>query len=272
MKSCVLMGPPGSGKSTMYIQTLPPDAYPILVVDADRKLKSMEVAHPFLADGRIICWELDEPLTEEKLAQRLRNLAENKKPSTPPKGWTKFCSFAEDLEKKLEAKEAKTIVVDSGTVVGAHAMRMITYNDPKGAATLSPRDWAYYLMIWQETVTEFLDFCRKNDKNFIITFHERVSEVPGENNKVIKSKGEGGVVNREYIGTMNMKIVPSIQGQFANEVGAYFEEFYALNVVMQDDKPKWVCRIMPDGRRDLRTSYTTTKDIVTEPDFRKIWK
>jgi len=62
-------------------------------------------------------------------------------------------------------------------------------------------------------------------------------------------------------------------GHFAYELAAYVQEFYALNVVLDKDrKPKWVCRVMPDGSRDLRTSYDTKGEVEVEPDFRKIWK
>lgn len=311
MRTCILMGPPGSGKTTMYLKTLPRDAYPILVIDADRKLRSMPEGAEAITRGEAFVWELDEPLNEGKLAMRLRALAKNEKPLLPPKGWIKFAQFAEDLEKRskpgeelLPQEKARSITIDSATVVGAHAMRAITYEDPKGVATLSPRDWAYYLMTWQETMTEFVDFCKKRrcmeqgcvitttsppsiitecpvhhkplyDKNLIWCVHQRVGETPLENNKVIKSRGEGGVVNREYLGTMQVKIVPSIQGQFGLEMGAYADEVYGLDVVLdKDGKPRWVCRVVPDGRRDLRTSVpgiSMSETVEFEPDFRKIW-
>jgi hypothetical protein len=244
---------------------------PLLGLDIDRKLKSMEIATPMIDKGDLFVWELTEPLTEEKLAQRLKRVANNEKPMKPPKGWPMFCNMAEKLETAEEAKKAQTIFIDSGTLLGAHLLRSILWEDPKGTATMSPREWAYYLMMWQEVMTEFLDFCRSNDKDFMITVHQKIGEIPTKDNKVIKTKGEGGVINREYIGAMSLKIVPSIQGQFANEIGMMVEEMYGLDVVMDGDKPRWVCRVLPDGRRDLRTSYNV-KEAEFAPDFAKIWR
>jgi len=271
MRSCILMGPPGSGKTTMYVKTAP--RRPILVIDADRKLRSLPFVVPLIEKGDIFCWELDEALVEEKLSLRLKRFVANEKPLKEPKGWLKFAQFAEDLESKPEAKEAGTIVIDSLTLAFAHALRLITYWDDKGSATLSPRNWAGYLTMCQETISEFIDYSTRQDKDLIFTVHEKVGEIPTDTGKVIKRKGDGGIIEREYIGTMNVKVVPSIMGHFAYELAAYVQEFYALNVVLDKDrKPKWVCRVMPDGSRDLRTSYDTKGEVEVEPDFRKIWK
>ena len=60
MRSCILMGPPGSGKTTMYVKTAP--RRPLLVIDADRKLRSLPFVVPLIEKGDIFCWELDEAL------------------------------------------------------------------------------------------------------------------------------------------------------------------------------------------------------------------
>jgi len=271
MKSTILMGPPGSGKTTMYVKTA--INRPVLAIDADRKLRSMTCAIEAEKAGELFIWELDEPLIEEKLAVRLRQVVvDNAKPMKEPKGWYKFADYCARLETDPIAQKCGTWAFDSATVIGAHCQRLITFLDKKGKSTMSPRNWGEYLMMWQETITEIIDVAKKLDKDVIFTVHQRVGEVPGENNTVIKRKGEGGVVERDYIGTMMVKVVPSIMGQFGLEMGAYVEEFYRLDVrVDKDGTPKWFCRVVPDGRSDLRTSVPVTQPEFV-PDFHAIWK
>ena len=270
MRSCVLMGPPGSGKPTMYVK--PALRRPLLVIDADRKLRSLPFVAPLIEKGDILCWELDEALVEEKLSTRLKRFIRNEKPAKEPRGWLKFVEFCEIIETSEEANKAGTIVIDSYTVALAHALRLITYWDDKGTATLSPRNWAGFLTMCQETTTEIIDFCIRKDKDLIITVHEKIGEIPLDSGKVTKRKDVSGMITREYVGDMRVKVVPSIMGQFAYEFGLYVQEFYALSVSVKNGVPTWICRVMPDGNRDLRTSLDTNGETEFEPNFHKIWK
>src|SRR5205823_3419041 len=107
--------------------------------------------------------------------------------------------------------------------------------------------------------------CLANDKDLIITFHERVSEKPGpQTEKVIVQKASEGR-SREYLGTMDVLICASIDGAFGLEFGTFFTDVYALRVDVEKGVPKWVCRVHPDGQRDLRCSFNV-KDHEFEPD------
>mgnify|MGYP003394862832 CR=1 FL=1 len=267
MSTILLMGPPGTGKSKMACQTA--IRRPVHVLDIDRKLKNMAWVKN-LTD--VSWWELAEPLIRDKLASRVRLLSTNQNPDLEPKGWKTFCEYTDKIEQTKEFKDCGTLVIDSATTLGDHLARAILFLDANGTSTLSPRNWASYQAAWKEVVTVLRDECIRNEKDLIITVHERVSEIPGDStSKVMKHKDpKSGIVEREFIGTMDIKIATSINGQFGIEMPLHFEEVYGLYVEMEKGNPVWKCRVQPDGRRDLRTSHNVSK-AVFNPDFREIW-
>lgn len=268
-KSVLLIGPPGSGKTTMAALTAV--RRPVHFLDIDRKIASMENVKPLIESNDVTFWELDEPLIEGGLKERARELGSSRKPAKSPLGWPKFSQQCEALDREAEAKRAGTWVVDSMTRLGEHLMRYILFSDEKGISTMSPRDWGAWLSIWQETVTILVDAAKQQDKDIIFTVHERVSEIPGPNTK-IRYSYEGNQKQREYIGMLDVKIAASLGGQVGIQIGSYFEEVYGLSVELDEksDMPKWVCRVVPDGRRDLRTSFKVSK-AEFPPDFKIIW-
>lgn len=272
MPTIVLMGPPGSGKSQMACKTA--IKRPVHVLDIDRKLTGMAWVWPLLKSKDVTYWELKQPLIRDKLGSRIRLLAKNENPALEPLGWKTLCEYTDlVMEKSEEFKNAGTLVVDSATTMGDHLARAILFLDDKGTSTLSPRNWASYQAAWKEVVTCFRDLCIREDKDLIFTVHERVSEIPGDStSKVIRRKDPiSGITEREFIGTMDVKIATSINGQFGIEFPLHFEEVYHTYVEMDKDKnPVWRCRVLPDGRRDLRTSFPV-KQAVFPPDFKEIW-
>lgn len=257
------MGPPGCGKSTMIARTAL--ARPVHIIDVDRKILSCGLDLP-----DVTVWELAEALTEDSMANRLRALVENKKPQTAPQGWPKYSRMVDELTKRPESMAAGTWAVDSYTRLQDHLKRQILYLDAKGAANLSPRNYGALLGMLEEATSQLIDLAKANGKDLIITVHERVSELPGPNTKVVHVKNERGDIEREFEGTMEMKITPSIEGQFSQKMLSYFDEAYGLSVQMVNGKPMWVCRVMPDGRRDLRTSLPVDGKEVFPCDFREI--
>ena len=271
MPTIVLMGAPGSGKSKMACETAV--KRPVHVLDIDRKLKGMAWVWPYLKSGDVTSWELAQPLIRGKLGNRVRLLAKNENPDLEPLGWKTLCEYVDNIERKEEFKNCGTLVIDSATTMGDHLARAILFLDDKGTSTLSPRNWASYQAAWKEVVTCFRDLCIREDKDLIVTVHERVSEIPGDStSKVIRRKDPiSGITEREFIGTMDVKIATAINGQFGIEMPLHFEEVYHLFVEMDKDKnPVWRCRVLPDGRRDLRTSFPVTKAVFS-PNFKEIW-
>jgi len=155
--------------------------------------------------------------------------------------------------------------------------------------------WSTWKAMWEETTTVMIDYvltcqkCKKihqldekhdhasDDKDLIFTIHERVSEKPGDRStgvRIIETPNpKTGVPSktREYLGTMDILIAGSIEGQFGLQFGAYFTDVYRLFIEMNGDKPEWKCRVLPDGLRDLRCSFDVKGKAEWEPDFRKIW-
>jgi hypothetical protein len=245
---------------------------PVHFIDIDRKISSMDNIRPLIEAGEVTFWELDAPLVEETLAIRATRLAKNEKPTREPAGWKRFAALVDDLDKKDEAKRAGTWAIDSLTQLGEHAKRMIIYTSGTGSAVMSMREWGLYKMLWAETITILRDEAKSQGKDVIFTVHERVSEVPLASTRVLRTADKSGNIQREYLGPMELKIAASIEGAFGIEIGTYFEEFYGLSVdVDREGKPQWVCRVLPDGKRDLRTSFTV-KEAEFAPDFREIWK
>ena len=269
-KGIVLMGPPGSGKSTMALETAV--NRPVHVLDLDRKVRSAQRLQPLIESGDVTFWELTETLIEETVKQRIQNLAQNIKSVKKPLGWERFADMIDWLDTKEEAKKAGTWVVDSWTRAAEHAMRNILYWDDRAKSTPSDRDWGSFSTILGESIGILIDKAKSQGKDIIFIVHERPDEIPEDNAKVMRSKDAQGIVRREYIGPMAVKIVPSIAGGYAKNMGKEFEEVYGLKVVVDDrtSDVRWVCRVHPDGKRDLRTSFKV-EAAEFECDFRKIW-
>lgn len=264
-KTVTLLGPPGTGKTTMAGLTAV--NRPVHFLDIDRKVRAMESLRGL---NDITTWELAETLSEDSLKSRVIRMAKGDKPQTAPQGWLKFAEMCDRIDKDEVSLRAGTWVVDSVTQLGPHLKNIILYHSGTGTSTMSPREWGYFLSMWSETITILRDAAIKHNKDLIVTVHERVSDIPNRTTKVVHEKDRAGVVQREFLGSMDMKISPSIDGQFGLLMASYFEEVYGLRVDMEGGKPKWVCRVKPDGLRDLRTSFDVDREEFP-PDFRVIW-
>lgn len=265
-KSVCLMGPPGSGKSSMIAKYATKNE-PVHFVDIDRKVMSCGLLREFVTS-----WEVAEALSEDNLVERVKAMVENRKPKSAPMGWLQFAKLVDQLPKDPEAMRAKMWGIDSVTRLVDHLKRLLLHLDSRGAANLSPRNYGALLGMMEETTAQLIDVAKAHDKIIVVTVHERVSEIPGPNTKVMNTKDSQGNVQRDYIGPMDMKITPSIEGQFSQKMLSYFDEAYALYVEMVNGKPVWKCRVMPDGMRDLRTTAPVAGRMDFPCDFREIWK
>src|SRR5574339_640449 len=97
-KSILLIGKPGTGKSTMACATAVHK--PVHALDIDRKLKAMANLQPLYASGKLTSWELSETVAEGSIKDRLISIATNKKPDKAPLGWDRFAQIIDDLDKK----------------------------------------------------------------------------------------------------------------------------------------------------------------------------
>jgi len=268
MASIALMGPPGSGKTTMACLTSPP---PVHVVDIDRKIRSMASLRRVVENGSLTYREVGETLSEDAMARRLDALVKDEKSARPPKGWTNFANYVGSLESDEQAKKAKTLVIDSYTQLALHMRAHIQYL--RGKSKFAWDDWSTWKAMWTEVTTILVDYALSNDKHLVVILHERVSEKPGpQTGKVMVTTGAKGEKSREYLGTMDVRIAGSIEGAFGLEFGSYFTDVYGLRVEAERDKPpRWICRVQPDNQRDLRCSFDVQGKLEFEPDFKKIW-
>ena len=272
-KKALLIGPPGSGKSYMIAKTAV--RRPVHFVDIDNKIGSSDIFLPLITRGEISYDEVNERLDEETLMARIKQLTSGEKLSKTPLGWAKIAQTIENLPKSEKGKAAGTWAIDSLTLGGEHLKTLIMFYAGKNKYTFD--QWAAYLSAWRDTIKVILDLAMENNKDVIMTVHERAKEVVGDRISGIKltqsiSKEGEVTLQRTPQGTMDVKIIATIDGSFGEHIGAYFDDYYALSVEMDGGKPKWVCRVRPDGRRDLRCSVPVNQDEY-EPDFAKIgWK
>src|SRR5262245_27478902 len=94
-RSLLLLGPAGSGKTTMAALTAP--RQPVHIIDIDQKVMAMANLQDAVAAGDLTVEFFNEPLIREKLSLRALELATNKKPSTKPEGWIKIADIISRL-------------------------------------------------------------------------------------------------------------------------------------------------------------------------------
>ena len=197
-------------------------------------------------------------------------MAIREKSNISPRGWLALDKILRELPKSEDFMRAGTLVIDSWTLMSAHLERLIAFHAGKIAFTFT--EWGALLKMSQEAITIICDLAKAHNKDIIFTVHERDIEVPGAGTKVIHQPAKEGST-REFIGTMELRVGASVAGQFSKQMGMHFTEVYGLEVRLDvNKKPQWICRVHPDGKRDLRTSYKCEKDEYTPPDFREIWR
>lgn len=267
-KTVVLQGEPGTGKSMMACLTALHK--PVHVIDVDRKVQSAGWAQEAIKKGELTYWELAESLDEESLQQRVDEVAKGEKLKKPPKGWSKFADYYHKMPEDPVAKAAGTWVVDSITHLNEHLKSQIMYL--AGKPKYEWDQWNALKIGWTDTMSVLRDIAKENHKDLILIVHERTGEVPGDKSKGVKYETDlKGNRQRIIQGEQDLKVWASVDGAFGQLIGSYVDEYYWLHIMMENGNPQWKCRVWPDGRRNLRTSFLV-KEAEQEPDFRKIWK
>lgn len=274
-KTVLLQGEPGTGKSRMAGLTA--INKPVHFLDIDRKTASAAWATSAIAERRITLWELAEPIDDSNLKSRIKGLANMKgKVEKEPKGWSAFAEYVYEMPKTEEFKRAGTIVVDSLTLLNEHLKASIMYAAERSKFAFD--QWNALKIGWMDTLSVLRDVAKEHGKDLILTVHERVGEIPGPRSLGVTYKnvpsGDGGNSRqREILGTLDLRIWASLDGQAGSLIGAEMDEYYHLYTEVDDDtlKVSWKCRVHPDGRRNLRTSFILDKDVYA-PNFNEIWK
>jgi len=248
---------------------------PIHILDIDNKVRAMATFKPYLDKGEVTVKELGEDIHEDGFAMRVKSLLQNDKVAKPPKGWATIANYVEGLENDPQAKAAGTILWDSFTLTVPHIRAHMNFVGGRNKFVWD--DWSAWLQMWTEITDTMCNYAMAYNKDFIITIHERVNERPGERTKGVEVKEmltvQGvPVKTRTYLGIQDILIAGAIPGQFGLQYAAHFTDVYALKVDVDDeDHPKWRCRVLPDGLRDLRCSFDVKGQAEWDPDFRQIW-
>jgi hypothetical protein len=172
-RNLLLLGPAGSGKTTMAALTAP--RRPVHILDIDRKVPAMENLSSALAARDITVSTFNERLSNENLAQRVKALAENKKPATRPRGWEKIADMIVGLPLDDDPKRAQTWIIDSLTIALDHLVQLILYSSPKGTGRMSIPEWGVYLQMCKETITDLRDIANWHGKDLIVIVHEKLA-------------------------------------------------------------------------------------------------
>jgi len=275
MRTICLQGEPGSGKSRMGCLTAVNK--PVHVVDIDCKIAGAGWAQAALKSGELTYWEVSEPIDDSNLKSRMLGLSKDLKTARPtiePKGWALMAELAYRLPKDEVSMRAGTWMFDCLTLANEHAKSMIMHGAGRSKFTFD--QWTNLKICWMQTISVWRDLARENGKDLIFTVHERFKEEPGELTKGVRleavSSGGDTALQKTYVGQQDIAVWAAIDGQFGQLIGGLTDEYYWLYVDASNrDKPVWKCRVWPDGRRALRTSFMLDK-AEWEPDFRKIWR
>jgi len=249
---------------------------PVHVVDIDRKILSASWAEPLIASGSLTVWELEEPIDKTNFGSRMSSLTKTmttKGPAVQPRGWINFGEYF-NAHEDPHWKAANTVVIDSLTLLNEHLKTFIMHGAEKSKFTFD--QWSALKIGWMDTISALRDLHREHNKDLILTVHERDKGQPGERTTGVKTEASfspqsGTTYQQVYQGTQDVKVWASIDGAFGDLIGAQCDEYYYLYVIMDDDKPVWKCRVHPDGKRSLRTSFIHS-EAVHKPDFKEIWR
>jgi hypothetical protein len=250
---------------------------PVHFIDIDRKIRGAGWAVDVLKSGQVTVQELSEAFDDTNLVARVNALGAKLAkagPSVAPKGWSTFAEMIYNLPRNEDAKKAGTWAVDSLTILNEHLKTHLMHQAGRSKFTFD--QWAALKVGWMDTISVIRDLAIENGKDLMFTVHERIKEEPGDRTTGIRmelvKQGEDSALQKTFQGTQDVKVWASIDGAFGDLIGAQMDEYYWLYVEVDGNKkPTWRCRVHPDGRRSLRTSFKVTESVY-EPDFRKIWK
>ena len=214
----LLLGEPGSGKTICSLMTLPPDFYPLAVVDHDNKDASMPELRPFIDDGRIVIYPINEPLMDvEWMIEKAKTAdAGEIKHFMLPRGFIKAVEITNYLmgftrEAKVDREAGvfpvyRTLVHDTLSRMAEHIERTTEFVQ-KSIGLAGWGDWEKY----RAYLEEFFD-------NAVVQapMHVIVNCHIYENVK----KGKAGNETSYW--------TPAINGKMRKKMLSYFNEAYLL--------------------------------------------
>ena len=244
MYSVLLIGPPGSGKTTASSTAQPP----ILYLDMDNKLHKMANLKDKLANGTIVQWAPASRLFSGKLATFVSSATnpQAKFVQQRAKGYMELAEVVDELEAKdctYNGKKFSTIVLDSFTSVEEHLKRLLM--SANGVATISQPLWGTVLTNYENLLNSLLNL----KANIIIIAHEKPTR-------------------DELTGVITY--TPLISGQMKDKIGKDFEEVYYLEKSIKNNAAVYEMLTIGSSTKPCRTSRILEARV--EPNFQKLYQ
>ena len=244
MFSTLIIGPPGSGKSTVSL-TAPK---PILSLDMDNKLHKMENVKHLLADGSVVQWTPSSKLFEGKLSSFVEGARnpQAKLTQTRAKGYIELSKIIDELTENdmtFQGKKFATVVLDSYTTTEEHLKRLLM--SANSAVTISQPLWGTILTNYENLNNALLNL----NGNVIFICHEKPTK-------------------DDLTGKISYS--PLISGQMKDKIGKDFEEVYYMEKKVSGGVAKYEMLTVGDSMKSCRTSRVLEARV--EPDFSKIYK
>ena len=242
--NCLLIGEPGSGKTTMAA-TAPK---PVLFIDLDNKLHRMTNLTPLLKSGEIIQWAITDPLAMvslKRLAGTKFDEGRDKFPVPQPKGYINFSDMVDKLTVDkcvVDGRKIATVVLDSYTSLNEHIKALILAAN--GAMAMSMPLWGVLLRNFEIMHGALLTL----PANVIFCAHQQVDK-------------------DELTGKISYR--PLIDGGMKDKIGKDFEEVYYLEkTVGQGDTVKYEALTLGNSMKSCRTSRVLPAKV--SPNFEEI--
>lgn len=241
--SCLLIGPPGCGKTTAA--TTAPG--PVLFLDMDAKLHKMSNIQDKLKSGQIIQWTPEEKLFQGTLTNFISSATnpQAKYAQQRAMGYMKLGQVIDELEVsgcKYKGVKVGTVVLDTFTSTEEHLKRLLM--SANGVATISQPLWGTILTNYENLLSVLL----RLQANVIVIAHQMVEK-------------------DELTGSITYK--PLIGGQMKEKIGKEFEEVYFLEKTIIGDKASYKMLTLGTTMKECRTSRVIP--AVVEPDFTKLY-
>lgn len=241
--SCLLIGPPGCGKTTMA--TTAPK--PTLFLDCDNKLHKMVNTEELIKRGEVIQWAINEPLTSVTLSRMASfDPGPAVKVSIPrPKGYIQLAEMIDKLVESgcmVDGKKMATIVLDSYTSMNEHLKRLLMAAN--GTTTMTMPLYGTALTNFETLNNTLL----RLPANVIFIAHEQVEK-------------------DELTGKISYR--PLIDGSMKEKIGKDFEEVYYLEKTVIGDTVRFEALTLGNSMKACRTSRVINAKV--EPNFSKIY-
>jgi len=243
--SALLVGPPGSGKTTAACTAEPP----VLFLDMDNKIHKMINIKDKVADGRVLQWTPQERLFTGKLSNFVNSgiNPQAKFAQQRAKGYAKLAEKIDELETGAcmhEGKAVKTVVLDSFTSTEEHLKRLLM--SANNASTISQPLWGTVLTNYENLLNSLLNL---QNVNVIVIAHQRP-------------------VKDELTGIITY--APLISGQMKDKIGKDFEEVYYLEKVIKGGSAVYEMLTLGSTAKPCRTSRVLNARVA--PDFSLLYK